>query len=274
MRLPRISLLIAILLSSARVASADGGSLTQKLSLGGGGHSIPCTGNTFSFAVDESGGGVFDFIAPQGGEDIFALSLAVLASNTDLSAYSCDANGIFPTCGFTLNGDGSVFLVEGFVYLAHPAFAQHLLDAESRPKIDSRFQAAGNVHAACGTAFGRRARPGIRPRKIVLPEMRHEFRTAHRQIVFRIKSGSCLATLLRAILCSQPRMCIGTFFVSTVCRISSCCDLVSRLRLRIVTGPRIPVAVSKYRLLGFLRRKERSALTTTERESRIFVSTR
>jgi hypothetical protein len=109
MRLLRASFLIVTLLFSARVASADSVSPDPKVIVGGGGHSVQINGNTFAFTVDSNGGGVFDFIAPQGTEDVFALALTFLAvPNTPLSGYSCDASGIFPTCGFTLNGDGTV----------------------------------------------------------------------------------------------------------------------------------------------------------------------
>jgi hypothetical protein len=108
MRFLGSSLVVAALLLSAQVASADGVSPDPKVILGGGGHSVQIQGNTFSFSVDKNGGGVFDFIAPQGSEDIFALSLTFAAPTTDLTQYTCGASGIFPTCGFTLNGDGTV----------------------------------------------------------------------------------------------------------------------------------------------------------------------
>src|ERR1700680_4188779 len=99
MKFLRISLVVAALLFSAHLASADGVSPDPKVILGGGGHSGQIQGNTFGFSVDENGGGVFDFIAPQGGEDVFSLSLTFAAPTTDLSKYTCGASGIFPACG-------------------------------------------------------------------------------------------------------------------------------------------------------------------------------
>jgi hypothetical protein len=34
--------------------------------------------------------------------------LTFVAPTTDLSAYTCNTGGLFPTCGFTLNGDGTI----------------------------------------------------------------------------------------------------------------------------------------------------------------------
>jgi hypothetical protein len=116
MRLLRVSLLVSTLLLCARVASADAVSPDPRVILGGGSKSVQITGNTFSFQVDSSGGGSgpnFDFIAPQGGEDIFSLALIFVAppgtTASDLTngTFVCGSNKLFPTCGFTLNGDGT-----------------------------------------------------------------------------------------------------------------------------------------------------------------------
>jgi hypothetical protein len=101
----RLSLLfIAAALFSA-TAWADG--IDPKVIIQKGGGSVPIVGNSFSFNVDSSGGGLFDFIAPTTGEDIFSLAL-IFSQTPTTGPFNCDTGGFFATCGFTFNSNGTV----------------------------------------------------------------------------------------------------------------------------------------------------------------------
>ena len=101
----RFSLLLITAALFSATAWADG--IDPKVIIQNGGGSVPIVGNSFSFNVDSSGGGLFDFIAPTTGEDIFSLAL-IFSETPTTGPFNCDTGGFFATCGFTFNSDGSV----------------------------------------------------------------------------------------------------------------------------------------------------------------------
>jgi hypothetical protein len=101
----RLSLLLITAALFSATAWAEG--IDPKVIIQKGGGSVPIVGNSFSFTVDSSGGGLFDFIAPTTGEDIFSLAL-IFSKTPTTGPFNCGTGGFFATCGFTFNSDGTV----------------------------------------------------------------------------------------------------------------------------------------------------------------------